>query len=111
MDPLSRLALESGVAELIEATLPSAGSGLAALCMEESGWRWLSRWQYTSSTDGNCSEQTGHLGVQQKTNKIQVALHINKNQWSENFKKQSSVVLVFAVGMLCFNMSEERSLV
>lgn len=31
VEPLSRLALESGVAELIEATLPSAGSGLAAL--------------------------------------------------------------------------------
>lgn len=31
VEPLSKLALESGVAELIEATLPSAGSGLAAL--------------------------------------------------------------------------------
>lgn len=29
----------------------------------------------------------------------------------EKFKKQNSVVLVFAVGMLCFNMREERSLV
>lgn len=43
VEPLSRLALESGVAELIEATLPSAGSGLAALWLEESGWRWLSK--------------------------------------------------------------------
>ncbi|KAJ0029600.1 hypothetical protein NQD34_004597, partial [Periophthalmus magnuspinnatus] len=32
VDPLSRLALESGVAELIDATLPRAGSGLAARC-------------------------------------------------------------------------------
>ena len=64
MEPLSRLALESGVAELMEATLPSAGSGLVALWLDESGWRWLSRWQYTSSTEGKCSEQTGHLGAE-----------------------------------------------
>lgn len=31
VEPLSRLALESGVAELMDATLPNAGSGLAAL--------------------------------------------------------------------------------
>ena len=34
MEPLSRLALESGVAELMEATLPSAGSGLVALWLD-----------------------------------------------------------------------------
>lgn len=37
VEPLSKLALESGVAELIDATLPSGGSGLAALWLEESG--------------------------------------------------------------------------
>ena len=44
VEPRSTEALESGVALLIEATLPSTGSGLT-LWLLESGCRWLSRWQ------------------------------------------------------------------
>ncbi|KAG7279785.1 hypothetical protein CRUP_008855 [Coryphaenoides rupestris] len=47
VEPLSRLALESGVAELMEATLPSAGSGLAAL--EASSRKISGQWMHCRS--------------------------------------------------------------
>uniref|UniRef100_A0A3P9MG59 Uncharacterized protein n=1 Tax=Oryzias latipes TaxID=8090 RepID=A0A3P9MG59_ORYLA len=75
VEPLSRLALESGVAELMEATLPRAGSGLAALWMEES------------------------------------AFQINGKLRFGAFAKRSSTVLVFAVGVLRFDVREQRGLV
>ena len=40
-----------------------------------------------------------------------MTFNIKTNQRVGNFKKRNSVVLVFAVGMLCLNMREERSLV